>query len=367
MRRTATTVGVEEEFLLVDRVHGRTVSVGGAVLRAAEDGADVTGELQREQVETGTRPCRDLADLAREIRRTRRQVSEAADIVGVDVAPLATSPLPACPTASPAPRYQRMIEAFGLTGSEQLTCGCHVHVGIGSEEEAVAVLDRIRPWLAPLLALSANSPYWQGTDTGYASYRSQVWGRWPTAGATGLFGTPAGYRTAVRSLLATDTVLDEGMLYFDARVSRAHPTVEIRIADVCREPDDTVLLAALVRGMVTTAADDWRAGRPADPVRTEVLRLAAWQAGRSGVDDRLVDPSTWRPAPAADVVGRLVEHVSPALEGSGDLALVRELVPAVLRRGTGATRQREVMRRTGDLRAVVADAVAATRRERDTG
>ena len=248
--------------------------------------------------------------------------------------------------------------------SEELTCGCHVHVGIGSEEEAVGVLDRIRPWLAPLLALSANSPYWQGSDTGYASYRSQVWGRWPTAGPTGLFGTAAGYRAATRSLLDTDTVLDEGMLYFDARVSRTHPTVEIRIADVCRDADDAVLVAALVRGMVATAAAEWRADRAPDPVVTGVLRLAAWRAGRSGLDDRLVDPTTWRPAPAAEVVARLVEHVSPALEESGDLALVRELARTVLRRGNGAALQREAMRRTGDLRAVVADVVAATRHGR---
>lgn len=201
---------------------------------------------------------------------------------------------------------------------------------------------------------------WAGGQAARAGRRS----RWPTAGPTGLFGTPAGYRATVRSLLDTDTVLDEGMLYFDARVSRTHPTVEIRVADVCRDADDTVLIAALVRSLVTTAVDDWRAGRAPDPVGTGVLRLAAWRAGRSGLGDRLVDPTTWRPAPAADVVARLVEHVSPALVDSGDLTVVRELV---LRRGTGATRQREAMKRTGDLRAVVADAVTRARRERDAG
>ena len=252
-----------------------------------------------------------------------------------------------------------MIDAFGLTGSEQLTCGCHVHIGVDSAEEAVAVLDRIRPWLAPLLALSANSPFWHGTDSGYASYRSQVWGRWPTAGPAGLFGSPRGYDAAVRAMLGTDTVLDEGMVYFDARVSRAHPTVEIRVPDVCRDPDDAVLLAALARALVDTAAADWRAGLPPDPVRTEVLRLADWRAGRSGLTDVLVDPSGWGAAPAADVVGRVIDHVTPALDDNGDLAVVRDLAATVLRRGTGATRQLDVRRRTGDLGAVVADAVAA--------
>lgn len=333
------------------------MAVGGAVLRAADDTADISVELQREQIETGTVPCRDLADLDHEIRRSRRQLIEAADVVDVGIAALATSPLLADPTTSPAPRYRRMIEAFGLTGREQLTCGCHVHVGVGSDEEGVAVLDRIRPWIAPLLALSANSPFWQGTNTDYSSYRSQVWGRWPSAGPTGLFRTAPGYQEAVRAMLDTDTMLDEGMVYYDARLSHRHPTVEIRIADVCRDPDDTVLLAALVRGLVTTASAEWQAGRPPDPVRTEVLRLAAWRAGRSGLDDHLLDPSTWRPAPAAAVITRLVDHVSPALEDSGDLTLVRALATTILRRGTGAARQREVLHRTGDMRAVVTDAV----------
>jgi glutamate---cysteine ligase / carboxylate-amine ligase len=350
------TVGVEEEFLLVDPDDGRATAVGGAVLTA--DGDDeLTGELQREQVETGTRPCRDLAELDAELRRTREAARAAAHAAGAQLAPLATSPLPVQPTVSPGARYRRMVDRFGLTASEQLTCGCHVHVAIGSPAEGVAVLDRIRPWLAPLLALSANSPFWSGVDSGYASYRTQVWGRWPSSGPTELFGDPDGYQGVARAMLGTDTVLDEGMLYFDARLSRTHPTVEIRVADVCREPADAVLIAALVRGLVETAVRDWCAGRPPDPVRTEVLRLAGWQAARSGLDGTLLDPGGWRAAPAAAVLGRLVEHVAPALREAGELGTVRELLAAVLARNTGAARQRAVLRRTGDLRAVVADAV----------
>ncbi len=367
MRRT---VGVEEEFLLVDPADGRALAVGGAVLTAADevtsergDGpgesrtSALTGELQRQQVETGTRPCRDLDDLGRELRRCREQARVAAQTANAELAALATSPLPAQPTISPGARYQRMVDRFGLTASEQLTCGCHVHVAIESEQEGVAALDRLRPWLAPLLALSANSPFYNGEDSGYASYRSQVCGRWPSAGPTDLFGSPAGYHEVSRAMLDTGTVLDEGMLYFDARLSRNYPTVEIRVADVCRETDDAVLIAALTRGLVDTGVAAWRAGTEPDPVRIELLRLAGWQAARSGLDGTLLDPRGWRPAPAADVVRRLVEHVTPALQDNGDLELVRELVAAALARGTGATRQRTTLRRTGELRAVVADAV----------
>ncbi|MFC4949144.1 carboxylate-amine ligase [Pseudonocardia sp. GCM10023141] len=364
------SVGVEEEFLLVDPDSGQPRAVAGAVLTSAAreaanhgdvgdigDDGDLTGELQREQVETGTRPCHDLGDLHSELLRTRSRAAAAARSRGVALAPLATSPVPVTPTVVAAARYQHMLEVFGLTGSEQLTCGCHVHVGIASEEEGVAALDRIRPWLAPLLALSANSPFWDGAYSGYGSFRSQVWGRWPSAGPTGLFGSLAGYREVTGAMLDTATVIDDGMLYFDARLSAHHPTLEIRVADVCLEPQDAVLVAALARALVDTAVRDADAGIPPDPVRTEVLRLATWRAGRSGLDDVLIDPRTWRPAPAADVITALLHHVTAALEQSGDLPVVRELIGAVLRRGTGATRQRAVHERTGDLAAVVAAAV----------
>ncbi len=358
------TLGVEEEFLLVDPATGNPQAVGGAVIAAwpggeDADGAGLTVELHREQLETGTTPCRTLDELGTQLRTTRAQAAAAAAELGAAVAPLATSPLPVEPTLSASPRYRRIAERFGITVADQLTCGCHVHVAIESAEEGVAALDRIRPWLAPLLALSANSPFWQGADSGHASFRSQVWSRWPSAGAYASFGSAAGYRAFVAGVLATDTVLDEGMLYLDARLSRDHPTLEVRVADVCRDSDDAVLVAALVRGLVETAVREWRAGIAPQDVRTEVLRLAAWRAGRSGTAGQLLHPATWRPAPAAEVLGALVAHVADALDDTGDLATVEHLLAAALARGTGAERQRSVWTRTGSLAAVATDAVVA--------
>jgi glutamate---cysteine ligase / carboxylate-amine ligase len=355
------TVGVEEEFLLVDPESGRPRAVGQAVLAsngAEEAGEELTAELHREQIETGTKPCHSLDELSAQLRSARATAAGAALDVGVALAPLATSPLPVEPTLSPSRRYAEMARRFGLTTYEQLTCGCHVHVAIDSAEEGVAALDRIRPWLAPLQALSTNSPFWAGEDTGYAGYRAQVWQRWPSAGPYGTFGSAARYQAFVDSLLATDTIIDEGMVYLDARLSRHHPTVEVRVADVCLDPDDAVLVAALVRGLVHTAVGGWQAGDEPAAVRTEMLRIAAWQASRTGVTGALVHPLTWRPAPAADVLNALVEHVTPALEEAGDLLTVRTLLAAVLDRGTGAQRQRTVLERTGDLSAVVRDSVA---------
>jgi carboxylate-amine ligase len=356
------TLGVEEEFLLLDPGTGRPRAVGTGVLAAWDgtedaDGAGLTGELHREQLETGTKPCRTLDELAAQLRATRADAAAAAAEVGAAVAPLGTSPLPVEPTLSPSPRYARIAERFGITVDDQLTCGCHVHVAIGSAEEGVAALDRIRPWLAPLVALTANSPFWQGADSGHASFRSQVWSRWPSAGAYAPFGSAAGYRAFVDGVLATDTVVDEGMLYLDARLSRDHPTLEVRVSDVCRDADDAVLVAALVRGLVETAVRDWRAGLEVPDVRTEVLRLAAWRAGRSGTGGNLLLPGDWRPAPAADVLGALVAHVADALDEAGDRTVVDTLLAAVLARGPGAERQRAVWARTGSAAEVAKDAV----------
>ena len=165
------SVGVEEELLLVEPGTGRPRAVAAAVLRAGNGqdhrpGAggpdpeqELEYELQLQQVETSTRPCVTLDELEAELRRARAAAAEAAGRVGVHIAALGTSPIPVEPETATKPRYQRMAQAFGLTAQEQLTCGCHVHAQVESDEEGVAVLDRIQPWLAPLLALSANSPF----------------------------------------------------------------------------------------------------------------------------------------------------------------------------------------------------------------
>ncbi len=151
---------------------------------------DLEGELQQQQLETNSRPCQSLEELHRELRRCRATAAMAAGRAGAQVAALGTYPLPVEPKPLRTSRYERMAELFGLTAHEQLTCGCHVHVGISDPEEGVAVLDRAGPWLAALLALSANSPFWQGRDSEYASFRHQVWGRWPSSGPPGRSAPP---------------------------------------------------------------------------------------------------------------------------------------------------------------------------------
>ncbi|QIX28746.1 glutamate--cysteine ligase [Nocardioides sp. JQ2195] len=359
------TVGVEEELLLVDATTGAPRSVASQVLRVAkrrgetgEANDDVGGslgpELQEQQVETDTPPVQDLGLLEIELGRWREKARAAAAEAGALVLASGTTPLPVRPQPVDDERYAEIRERFGLTASEQLSCGCHVHVSVDSDDEAIGALDRIRPWLPVLLAVSANSPFWQGGDSGYESYRSQVMTRWPTNGPTEVFGSGAAYLDHLRLLTETGVPLDEGMAYFDARPSRSYPTLEVRVADVCLDPRDAVLVAALSRALVETGARAWAAGEDADPVSVAVLRLSMWQAGRRGLGGELLDPLSHRPRPAEDVVESLVAHVTPALEATGDAERVHEGLERVFTKGTGSVRQRAILAEEGRLdRAVV--------------
>lgn len=178
--------------------------------------------------------------------------------------------------------------------------------------------------------------------------------RWPTSGPTQLHGDARGYADHLRQLVDTGVPLDEGMAYFDARPSQHYPTLEIRVADVCLDPQDAVLVAALCRALVDTASREWRNDVPPDPASVALLRLATWQAGRHGLSGTLLDPATHRPRPAREVVDALVAHVAPALQRSGDLAWVEQRVGHLFTEGTGADTQREILEKQGRLdRAVV--------------
>jgi carboxylate-amine ligase len=164
----------------------------------------------------------------------------------------------------------------------------------------------------------------------------------------------------VQSLLETGVLLDEGMVYFDARLSRNHPTVEVRIADVCMEASHAAAIAAVVRGLVERAAQEWRAGTPPPRLAAAQLRLAAWKASESGVEGTLLHPLLNTPCPATEAVQALLSHVRPILAGSGDEEQVTRELARILTSGTGSRRQRETRMKSQSLAAVVTDAIDTT-------
>jgi len=352
-------VGVEEEMLLVDPRTGRLRAVSDRAVRAharADGGDGLDQELFLQQIESASSPQQQMGDLLADLRKTRRAALDAAKAAGA-VAVAVPVPLLADEdtTVTPEPRYESMLEEFVEVGREAGVCGMHVHVDVDSDEEAVGVADRIRPWLAVLSALAVNSPYHRGIDTGYASWRSHVWDRWPTAGPVEPFGNVVGYRSAVRDLLASGAAIDVAMIYFDARLAASYPTLEIRVADVCTDLRDAVLVATLARAVVDTAARAWRADEPIEPWRVDLLRAARWRATRDGVSGQLLDPATRTLEPAATVLASMLAWAADSLAATGDTCLAHDGIERVLSGGTGAQRQRRVAGDGMDLRAVVDD------------
>lgn len=381
-KRAVRTFGVEEELLLVDTHTRLPLAAGIEAVRSSlhlpqrrESSVPVramrplpaivvaptrhllTVELQQEQVEIVGPPVATLTDQLAAIRTGRQLADSAARSVGGRAVALGTSVSPGLPHMVPEARYRRIQQHVGLLAAEQLTCGFHVHVRIESREEGVAVLDRIRVWLPMLLALSANSPFWYGVDTGFASYRYQAWTRWPTAGACGVFGSLAAYDEQVESLLRSGVPLDDGMLYFDARLSARFPTVEVRIADVCLDPRHAAVVAALIRAVVETAGRQLQRGIGPPAVSAAQLRAWSWRSSRFGVDGDLVSPTTGDLATAGHVAAELLGLVRPVLEEYGEYDQVASVVAAIIREGGGARRQLESFARRGDLMDVVETAL----------
>lgn len=364
------TLGVEEELHVVDSRTGHLVSRGLEVQQSskalAADGSVVL-ELTLSQIETVTAVSRDVPQALERVRRLRSCVASAAADRGLALLASGTPVLGDIATQRVADdeRYHPLrAQAAGLI-AEQLIAGMHVHVGVGGpnlavedvdDDARVAVANVMRPWLPTLLALTANSPFWLGVDTGFASYRQVQWQRWPVVGPPPTARDGEHWRRSVAELIATGVVVDASYVYWDVRLATRFPTVEVRVADVQARAEDAATYAALVRGLAAAAllAHDARsidgrrgAARLGPDVPQHALRAAMWHAARYGLDANLVDPIAGSLRPAPHVLAALVHAARPGLELTGDDGPVSEGVRRVLSDGNGAQRQRAAFLRSG--------------------
>lgn len=352
-----TTFGVEEELGVVDRRTGRLAAAAEPVLaRLDPTWRDQVGlELRTCMVETASPVSTTLDELRTAIEGSRAALAQAAAELDCGISAGGSHPSSAHleqPFAQ-VPSYQRLVDDYQHLAFEQVLFGCHVHVGVDGDDERIAVLDRIRTRLAPLLAVTASSPFWEGRDTGYASYRYVTFARWPTFVTPAPLGDWAGYRALVDRLVGSGAIDDPARLYWTARPSARYPTVELRIFDGCLTVDESLMAAALARALVATALAEARAGMAVPDAPVEAVRLAEWHAARHGLDRDLLDPVRNEAEPAVVAVRRLVDHLGPALEAAGDLEHVERTVRRILAVGNGATRQRAVHAATGSFRDVV--------------
>ncbi|QES50283.1 glutamate--cysteine ligase [Streptomyces venezuelae] len=351
------TVGVEEEFLLVDARTFKVVPAAPLVLATAGgEPHHLHAEGTRYQVEISTPIADSATTLREELGALRRSLAKAARTHGCR---LLASPSPVVALDGPLhltddePRQREQHRRFGALTDTLVGCGRHIHIGTLDVDTAVAVANRVRPWLPTLIALAANSPYWQGRDTGHASWRAMAWSAWPSAGLPPHFTSTAHYRRSVQTLLGSGAALDTKMVYWDLRPSGNWPTLEIRAPDMSPDIETAVLQAELARALVATALREIAGHHPAPEARDEVLRLARWRAAHDGLEGFGLDPYTGTELPAADLAEALLDHIAPELAAAGDLDHAATTLAALLRDGSGAHRQRAAYARRGDLTDVL--------------
>ncbi|MFJ8649772.1 glutamate--cysteine ligase [Streptomyces sp. NPDC093546] len=348
----APTMGVEEEHFLVHPGSRAVESAGPRVVaRAAPVLGDlVSGEYTQCQVEVKTPPCSDGARLRAELARLRAGAAAAAREEGLR---LCASGTPVLRNGGPSdigenPRYQKALGQYRSALEDFEVCALHVHVRVDDRELAVLAANHVRPWLPLLVAMSANSPYCDGRDTGYESWRSMVRGQFPCWGPPPYAGSLEHYRRLATAMQDVDAMPDAAYAYWDLRPHARFPTLEVRAMDVPVDVDDSAALAVLIRALVVTAVDRARGGDPGSQPCSELLRAAYWRAARDGWPGDGVCALTGEIVPSSVQAERLVEDVRPALEAYGDLGRVEDFLRRLATHGTGAQRQRAAAERQPD-------------------
>ena len=349
MKDPEFTLGVEEEYLLVDRVTrdlardppADLVAQTEAALAARGMPGQVSPEFLRAQIEVQTRVCSTVAEARAQLAVLRKTVAEVAGRHGL--APIAASTHPFAEWrgvgATDRERYRALERDLQGVGRRLVICGLHVHVGIEDEELRVDLMNQAGYFLPHLLALSTSSPFWRGEDTGLASYRIAIFNELPRTGLPDHFESWGEYRRQVDRLVNAGLIDDASKMWWDIRPSARFPTLEMRITDMCTALDHAISIAALYRSLVSML---WRLKKSNQRWRIYphmLIKENRWRAQRYGVDEGLVDFGKGEIVPVAGLVDELIALVREDAERLGCLAEV-EGAKRILRDGTSAHRQR---------------------------
>jgi len=347
VERPSFTVGIEEEYLIVDRGTRDLVrEPDRAFLSRCKEltGERSTEEFLQCQVEVGTRPHPTVPEAAEDLRQLRRGIAEAADEFGY--APIAASTHPfanwRAQTHTRKPRYEELNQDLGLTVRRLLICGCHVHVGIEDEDLRIDLMNQAAYFLPHILALSCSSPFWDGEDTGLASYRLTVFDALPRTGLPDLVTSYGEYRLLVEALVQAGCIEDATKIWWDIRPSAKFPTLEQRVTDVCATAGEAAVMATLFQGILAylyrlrTQNQRWRL------YPSILINENRWRAQRYGIAGEMIDHGKRSKVPAADLIEEIISLVGADAEelGSAGLLLQARDIDA---RGTSAQRQRAVL------------------------
>nr|BBH90323.1 putative glutamate--cysteine ligase 2 [Thermosporothrix sp. COM3] len=351
------TLGVEEEFQMVDKKTGHLASHIHTIL---EKGASILGEHMKAEmlqstVELISNVCPNIAALRLDLQHMHSILGQLVESEGLALISAGTHPISSWhdQIRTQNERYEKLEEEFQDVGRSILIFGLHVHVGIDSHELAVPLMNQLRTWLPHILALSTNSPFWAGRDSGIKSWRSIVWRRFPRSGVPILFQSTREFDTYVQELIKTGCIDDGKRIWWDIRPHPFYQTVEFRIADMPATFEDTIALAALCQALVAKVTRLHERNLATQVLPPTYIEENKWRAARYGLDAEYVDFVQARRMSMRDAVNEMLDFVDDVLD---DLGSRREInyLRALLEdpRGTGADRQLAVYRETGSVHAV---------------
>jgi len=358
------TLGIEEEFQTIDpetrelRSHMSKIVDGGQIILQER----VKAEMHQAVVEVGTDICRNIQEAREEVTFLRRQILELADQQNLKIAAAGTHPFSdwQAQLITPNERYDKLIDEMRDVARSNLIFGLHVHVGIESRNEGVQIMNAVRYFLPHIYALSTNSPFWCGRNTGFKSYRSKVFDKFPRTGIPDFFASAAEYDEYINLLVKTGCIDNGKKIWWDIRLHPFFDTIEFRICDVPMRVDETICLAALMQALVAKIHKLHRQNLNFRPYRRILINENKWRAARYGIEGKLIDFGKQEEVPYHHLAQELLDFVDDVVDELGSRHEV-EYLKTILERGTGADRQLAVFQETNSMQAVVDYIVEETR------
>ena len=356
----AYTVGIEEELMILEPSSYALVNAIDDLLEDSPDG-EIKPELLQSVLEISTKPCADLREASAALRALRRQVRDIGDRKGLCIGSAGTHPVALWEDqlVTRAPRYRDLVEALRFVARQEIIFGLHVHIGLDDADKAIHVANGMRVHVPILLALSANSPYWRGDDTGLASTRMPIFRAFPRVGIPPYYDGWEDFERRIGFMVDAGVMEDYTWLWYDVRPHPNFGTVEIRAMDAQTHVEHTLGLAALIQAMVKELCEHYDAGEKLRDYPYEMLDENKWLASRHGLEGELVDLPDRETVTSKALARRLYDRLKGHAEDLG-AADALEGVLDLLEHGNGAFRQRKVYDANRDFNELLQDIVAAT-------
>jgi carboxylate-amine ligase len=357
MKRPSLTIGIEEEYQTIDpetrdlRSHIQMEILPKAKMKVAEK---VKPEMHQAVVEVGSKVCRDIKEAREDMVALRREMISLASENGLLLGSASTHPFADWKVQEiyPDDRYRQVVEDMQLVARANLVFGLHVHVGIEDRNTAIHIMNSMRYFLPHILALSTNSPFWLGMETGFKSYRCKVFERFPRTGIPDVFANWADYETFINLLIKTNCIDNGKKVWWDIRPHPFFETLEVRVCDIPMRLDETLAIAALIQA---TAAMLWKLHASNKSYRIYGRALISenkFRACRYGLDGKLIDFGKEEELPTKKLMLEYLHMIDEVVDELGSRDEI-DYIHEMLKMGTGADRQLRVFHETGDLKKVV--------------